>query len=115
MSNDTISESFRTPEEDAILSEFQWRADCGTQWQLWHKGDLRGTSWDRKDVEHAAEHLYAKADGSFPNLRWKEKSAGEHNETDYANLEVEAPGGVRWMTTPTFIVNVAVAIPARCC
>ena len=104
-------EDWRTPEEREMLDNFRTKLDRGFQWQLWHHGEMKAVAWDRETLEHAAEHLYARADGSFPNFRWKGMWAGEHNEVDYENLEIEAPGGARWMTTPTFVVSVVTAPP----
>jgi hypothetical protein len=104
------NESWRTPEEQETLDNFRSKLDRGFQWQLWHHNELKAVAWDRETLEHAAEHLYLDENprGPFPGIRWKNLLAGRVN---YENLELEAPGGVRWMTTPTFVVCVATAPP----
>lgn len=108
------SESWRTPEELEILEFFDFCAGSGHQWQLWHKGNLKDTFWKQEDARHASEHFYA-SPRFHPVFRWNDHWTGEHYEVEYSNLEIQAPGGVRWMTTNTFVLRVATVSATSCC
>lgn len=114
-SSSLSSESWRTPEEAELLENFRSLVNSGTQWQLWHNSELKGTWWTDKEAQHAAEHLFESLHGTPTDIMWSNNWGGEHNDTYYCNLLVEAPGAVRWMTTPIFIVEVDIASPTACC
>lgn len=116
MKNVTLSsESWRTPQEQEILDNFRYLVDSGYQWQLWYNGEVHGTFWEQKEAVHSAEHLFESLHGAATSTMWLDCFGGERLETAYANLLVEAPGGVRWMTTPIFIVRTAIALSTPCC